>query len=133
MSRHDFVIVEGAGGLLSPLSRELNSLTLALRLELPLLIVVENRIGALNQALLTIKFAQASGAKVTGIVFNQCRKLPYGRIEKTNPLLFKQLSRVPVWAVIPFVTSKSGNIQWKAVGNHLKKGLARLNDPLKSL
>ncbi|MGH7898314.1 MAG: dethiobiotin synthase [Candidatus Binatia bacterium] len=67
----DVVIVEGAGGLLVPLTRERSFADLAADLGLPLLIVVGSRLGALNQTLLTIECARRRGLDVVGIVLNQ--------------------------------------------------------------
>lgn len=71
----DFVIVEGAGGLMSPLAEEEFNADVAYDLGLPLLVVVENRLGAINQALQTLIAASAfqEGIDIAGIVLNQPR------------------------------------------------------------
>ena len=66
----DFLIVEGAGGLCSPLAEDGLNLDLARRLDLPLLIVVADRLGAINQALLTLRTAQAAGLDTRAILLN---------------------------------------------------------------
>jgi dethiobiotin synthetase len=67
---HEVTLVEGAGGLLVPLTERLSFADLALRLELPLLVVVGNRLGAINHALLTVRHAQTLGLRVIGYVLN---------------------------------------------------------------
>jgi len=67
---HDVTLVEGAGGLLVPLTGRLTFADLALRLQLPLLVVVGNRLGAINHALLTVRHAQTLGLRVAGYVVN---------------------------------------------------------------
>ena len=71
----DFVIVEGAGGLMSPLAEEEFNADVAYDLGLPLLVVVENRLGAINQALQTLIAASAfqESIDIAGIVLNQPR------------------------------------------------------------
>lgn len=69
-SRVDVLIVEGAGGLLSPLTESALNVDLAQALGLPLLIVAANRLGAVNQALLAWECARARGLAVAGIVLN---------------------------------------------------------------
>lgn len=64
------VLVEGAGGLLSPISDDWTNADLAKRLGLPLVIVVANRLGAINQALLTITAARSHGLTVLGVVLS---------------------------------------------------------------
>lgn len=55
--RSDIVLVEGAGGILSPLTEEETVADFAVTLGLPLVAVVVNKIGMLNQALLTVAAA----------------------------------------------------------------------------
>ena len=66
----DIVIVEGAGGLLSPMSDKETNADLAIELGYPLIIVVANTIGAINQTLLTTTTAASyrGGLPVAGIV-----------------------------------------------------------------
>jgi dethiobiotin synthetase len=70
--RSEIVIVEGAGGLMSPIGEEDYVADLAAEFEYPLIVVAPNRIGAINSTLLTL-IAAASHAKpltVAGIVLN---------------------------------------------------------------
>ena len=63
-------LVEGAGGLLVPLTSAMTFADLAARLEIPLLVVVASRLGAINHALLTVRYARALGLRVLGYVVN---------------------------------------------------------------
>ena len=67
----DFVLVEGAGGLLSPVSDRLLVADLALKLNAPLLLVAENRLGAVHQTLATVEAAKNRGLSVVAVVLNQ--------------------------------------------------------------
>ncbi len=67
---YELVIVEGAGGLMSPLSWKVSNAKLAQELQLPLLVVVPNRLGAVNQSLLTIAAAKQFGLEVQWLVLN---------------------------------------------------------------
>ena len=51
----DVLLVEGAGGLLSPLGDDFDSRTLIARLEALPVVVAANRLGCLNQVLLTLE------------------------------------------------------------------------------
>jgi dethiobiotin synthetase len=70
-ARHDLVLVEGAGGWLVPLGPNLDIEALALRLGLPVLLVVGLRLGCLNHAQLTERAILASGAPLLGWVGSQ--------------------------------------------------------------
>jgi dethiobiotin synthetase len=69
-ARSDVVLVEGAGGLLSPISAGQYVADLAHDLGLPLVIVARNRIGAINQTLQTLAVAATfrQGLSVAGMV-----------------------------------------------------------------
>jgi dethiobiotin synthetase len=69
-SQHDVTLVEGAGGLLVPLTPELTFADLAARLRAPVLVVVASRLGAINHALLTMRYARFIGLQVLGYVIN---------------------------------------------------------------
>lgn len=71
LGRCDLLIVEGAGGALSPISPRQTVLDLAVQFGYPLLLVVGNRLGAVNHTLLTLEAAQKRGLRVEAIVLNQ--------------------------------------------------------------
>jgi dethiobiotin synthetase len=67
---HD-LLVEGAGGLLAPLTSD--RLTLAELLpqwELPALLVTRPDLGTLNHTMLTVRVARAAGIRLLGLVLN---------------------------------------------------------------
>lgn len=68
--RYDLTIVEGAGGLLVPIWQDTTFADLADLAELPLLIVVGNKLGAINHAQLTAGWARAVGLDSVGYVIN---------------------------------------------------------------
>ncbi len=67
----ELLIVEGAGGALSPVSAQKTVLDLAVQFGYPLLLVVANRLGAVNHTLLTLEAAHKRGLRVEAIVLNQ--------------------------------------------------------------
>jgi dethiobiotin synthetase len=66
----DVVLIEGAGGLLSPLTWSKTSHDLAIELSAPVLIVASDQLGALNSVLLSIAVATSAGVEVLGVVFS---------------------------------------------------------------
>lgn len=68
--RRDFVVVEGAGGLLVPLDAEHCNADLARRLGLPLLVVARGALGTINHTLLTLEAAIGRGLAVAGVVIS---------------------------------------------------------------
>jgi dethiobiotin synthetase len=67
----DSVIVEGAGGWLVPLNDKLSMEDLAIRLGLPVVVVVSIKLGCINHALLTIQAIEQSGLPIYGWVANR--------------------------------------------------------------
>jgi dethiobiotin synthetase len=66
----DAIIVEGAGGLLVPITEQLAFDGLFRRWELDLIVVAANRLGALNHTLLTVRAARQAGLRVRAVVLN---------------------------------------------------------------
>ena len=73
-TKGSFVLVEGAGGLCSPIAKRALNSDLAAALKLPLVIVIEDELGAISQALLTINAAEKNNLNVLCIVLNQISK-----------------------------------------------------------
>lgn len=71
MPEGDFGVIEGAGGLYSPLARDALNIDLCGALGLPLVIVAADRLGCLNHTLLSCEAAQAHGLPVAAVVLNQ--------------------------------------------------------------
>jgi len=67
---HECLIVEGAGGWLVPIARDYFVADLAMEFGLPVAIVVANRLGALNHALLTVAAVRARGLECAGLILN---------------------------------------------------------------
>lgn len=67
-ARCDCLIVEGAGGVLSPLGEGFDSLELIRALRTAVVIVAPNRLGVLNQALLTLRALPPSTARRATVV-----------------------------------------------------------------
>jgi len=69
-ARRDFVVVEGAGGLLVPIDAKLTMADLAQRFALPLLIVARAALGTINHTRLTLESARARGLALAGVVIS---------------------------------------------------------------
>ncbi|HCN30366.1 MAG TPA: dethiobiotin synthase [Verrucomicrobiales bacterium] len=72
-ARHASVLVEGAGGWEVPLADGMTMAGFAASLGLPVILVVDNRLGCLNHTLLTLRAIRASGLECAGIVLNHTR------------------------------------------------------------
>ena len=68
------VIAEGAGGIFVPFNKKETMIDIAKELNLPVLVVAGNKLGAINHTLLTIEALKKRKMKIAGIVFNDCFK-----------------------------------------------------------
>jgi len=66
-----FLMIEGAGGFYSPLASDGLNADLAESLQLPVLLVAENKLGCINQVLLTAEAISKRGLKLAAVVLNK--------------------------------------------------------------
>ncbi len=69
--KHDIVLVEGAGGLMVPLTDDLLTIDYVASHKLPLLLVTTSKLGGINHALLSIETCKAHGVDLRFVVFNR--------------------------------------------------------------
>jgi len=113
-SENDFVIVEGAGGLLVPILEDYFMSDLALELNLPVLIVTRPNLGTLNHTLLTLESAKRRGLDVAGIVISNFPWDP-GMPEQTNPELILSMTGVNILGVL--LNDSSISVEKGDIGN----------------
>lgn len=70
---HECVLVEGVGGWEVPIGPGRNFSDVAADFKLPVLLVIGNKLGAINHALLTLNAVKARGLECLGIVFNNVK------------------------------------------------------------
>ena len=102
-SRHDILLIEGAGGLLVPLKEKYFVLDLIKDLNAEVIIISRLGLGTINHTLLTINQVRDAGLKVKGIIFNTPKSGVPGLPEKTNPRIIERLGGVAVLGTIPFL------------------------------
>jgi len=76
-----FVFVEGAGGFYSPIADKALNSDLAVQLELPVIIIVKDELGAISQALLTIDAVLSKKLKIAFVVLNELRENTLSNLE----------------------------------------------------
>jgi dethiobiotin synthetase len=108
-ARHELLLVEGAGGLLVPITGECSMAELAGELGLPLLVVARGRLGTVNHTRLTLEVAAARKLPVAGVVVSH-GPIPLSSADTANlgalqrllgPLLVGELPPLDPGASIP--------------------------------
>lgn len=97
---HDFVIVEGAGGLMVPLAGGLMVADLVNLLSLPLLVVARPDLGTVNHTVLTCFAARELGLDVKGTVISNFPENP-DIANVSAPHLIDSLSGAPLLSRLP--------------------------------
>jgi dethiobiotin synthetase len=69
----DLLVVEGAGGALSPLSSHSTVLDLAVQLKYPVILIAEHRLGMMNHVLLTREAIERRGLECLALIINEVR------------------------------------------------------------
>ena len=102
--RAEIVLVEGAGGFYSPISANWLNADLAEQIGLPVIIVSPNRLGTINQTLLTIEAVRRRGLTIAGVVLNQLS--PCGdESVASNAAQIQSRGAVRLWGEIRFTPS----------------------------
>ncbi|HJV64270.1 MAG TPA: dethiobiotin synthase [Geomonas sp.] len=96
----DYVIVEGAGGLMVPLAGGLLMADLALHLKLPVAVVARPNLGTVNHSLLTTFCARTLGLEVKGVIVNRYPDQP-DQAEGYAPHMISSLSGALLLGVFP--------------------------------
>jgi dethiobiotin synthetase len=106
-ARSDFVIVEGIGGLATPIGwstprlRPKDSTDLARALNVDVVVVAANRAGCLNASILTVHHARSRGVDVVGIILNDADASSAPAAE-TNLESLRKVTDVPIFGRIRF-------------------------------
>ncbi len=96
-NRHDFVVVEGIGGLMVPIDDTLFVADMAREMDLPLVIVSSDYLGTINHTLLTVEYARSRNLRIKGIVINMLKSSD-GFVRE-----IEKYSSVPILWTIPYI------------------------------
>ncbi len=99
-SRHAALVVEGAGGLLVPLTDRETYADLAVALGMPVLVVARAGLGTVNHTALTCEALRARGLAVAGVILNRASP-GADPSEPHNPAEIERLAGARVLASLP--------------------------------
>ncbi len=111
---HKPVLVESAGGVMSPVSLDFTNLQLFEKLNLPLVLVVKNYLGSINHTLLSLS-ALKSKLNVVGIIIS-------GERNSASEEAYEKLGGVPILHRLPNIDFSPDSVE-KAAAD-LKKSLS---------
>ena len=105
--RHQFMVVEGAGGLLVPIAKGTLLPELIKLLDLPLLVVARSALGTINHTLLSLSYCHGEGLDVKGLIINKSTP-DADPAEESNPQIIAQFSTVPLLGSFPYLRDCAG-------------------------
>jgi dethiobiotin synthetase len=100
----EILIVEGVGGVLVPLSRDLLLADLVADLKLPVLVVARSGLGTLNHTLLTLEALRHRNIQCVGVLLNSQGRED-SSIVRDNQRTIAEMGQVEVFGVLPRVKS----------------------------
>lgn len=124
--RHEVMLVEGAGGLLTPMTDDETITDMVLYLDLPLIIVAASRLGAINSTLLAVQAAKYMNIHVKGVVLNHPQDLhASGDLSRDYNCeeMERFLEEAPILGVVPFVKNDVSIHEAAEVFDAVTKGL----------
>ena len=112
LSDTDFLLTEGAGGFYSPICTDALNADLATELKLPIILVTDDRLGAVNQTLMAVNAIEKYQLDIIAIILNTT-KAEHKNSLINNEQEIKQFCNHPVFKVSHDETTSS------ALTNHL--------------
>ena len=94
-AKADVVVVEGVGGFRVPINRQETMADLAVKLNLPVILVVGVRLGCINHALMTAGSIRAAGLNLVGWVAN--------RIDQNMPAIEENIATLKAMIKAPCI------------------------------
>lgn len=101
MKRHDFSLIEGAGGWRVPLNARETLADLPRELNTPVILVVAIRLGCINHALLTAEAIRRDGGVLAGWVANRPQSETMG-FEAENIKTLTAMLPAPCLGILPY-------------------------------
>ena len=106
---NDSLIIETAGGLMVPITRNYLQIDQIRKWDLPVILVCKSSLGTINHTLLSIEALEKRNIKIIGLVIN-------GEKHLDNPNTLTKFSGLPIIAEFPYIQNINSNnldILWK--------------------
>jgi len=102
---HSMILVEGMGGIMTPILQDYFVTNLIKDMKLPVLIVTRTKIGTVNHTLMTCRMCQKYKIPIKGIIINNFDNDGYSVKDLTRDL--GNLTNIPILGSIPFIENMS--------------------------
>ncbi len=97
---HDMVLVEGMGGIMTPILKNYYITNLIKEMKIPTVIVTRSKVGTVNHTIMTVKMCEKYKIPIKGIIINNFDKgYPVKELKRD----LENITNVPVLGSIPFI------------------------------
>ena len=114
---HSTILVEGMGGIMTPILKNYFVTDLIKDLKIPAILVTRTKIGSINHTIMTVNMCKKYKIQIKGIVINDFDSGGYKTKELTRDL--KNLTGVPILGSIPFIDDLSNTSLYKIFSKNL--------------
>lgn len=114
---HSTILVEGMGGIMTPILKNYFVTDLIKDLKIPAILVTRTKIGSINHTIMTVNMCKKYKIQIKGIVINDFDSGGYKTKELTRDL--KNLTGVPILGSIPFIDDLSNASLYKIFSKNL--------------
>ena len=94
LPKNDYLIVEGAGGLYSPISTDGYNIDLIKKMKIPTILVAKDEIGVINNILLSLDLLKKYKISVLAIILNKINNLQPNGMDNYKDM--KSLTAIPL-------------------------------------
>lgn len=102
LSMHEILLVEGIGGIMTPITKNFFVADLIKAMNIETIIVTRATIGTLNHTVMTCNMCKDYGIKIRGLIINNFDEKGTPA-EKNAPKTLYELTNVPILGTIPFI------------------------------
>ena len=108
---HEMLLVEGMGGVLTPILKDYYVTNLIKDMKIPTIIVTRSKVGTVNHTLMTVKMCEKYKIPIKGIIINNFDGdgYPINQLQKD----LEDLTGVKVLGSIPFINDMSDKSLYK--------------------
>jgi len=119
--KHSLMLVEGMGGIMTPILKNYFVADLIKDMMLPTIIVARTRVGTINHTIMTYEICKKKKIPVKGIIFNNFDKEGYQL--KTLKRDLGALTGIPILGTIPFIENLSDDSLYKNFKKNIRMDL----------
>ncbi len=108
---HEMMLVEGMGGILTPILKDYYVTNLIKDMKIPTIIVTRSKVGTVNHTLMTVRMCEKYKIPIKGIIINNFDDDGYQINQLKKDL--EDLTRIKVLGSIPFINDMSDKSLYK--------------------